>query len=179
MSQDVSQWLEEIKSLQQELARVQQERDAAHASTDHWRGLYNTEAQQRRTEAKINRDTIESLSSEIERLRGEQHSQADNEIAWSELEEEVEELAIEQLKAKLFEAIRQYDRARSEISRLTEALKAEKAVHEQTRQSLTSALGDTVELLKKAQNPRNNGPSLKLSSLGTNPPGSKSGLTEG
>ena len=50
MSQDVTQWLAEIRTLQRQLADVRQERDQAYASAANWRRLYETEARQRRTE---------------------------------------------------------------------------------------------------------------------------------
>ncbi len=44
------------------------------------------------------------------------------------------------------------DRSREHIHQLVEALEAEKVAHLETRNSLTMALGDTVDLLTKAQN---------------------------
>jgi DNA-binding protein H-NS len=60
-------------------------------------------------------------------------------------------LQTDEIKQKLFEAIAQIDQARAEADRLHEALSAEQAAHEQTRKSLTTALGDTVELLAQSR----------------------------
>ena len=53
MSQDVRQWLDEIKRLQQQLTEVSRDRDDAGESATQWRQLYNTEAEQRRNDAKL------------------------------------------------------------------------------------------------------------------------------
>ena len=61
MTYDVSQWLAEIKTLKQQLAEATQEREQAHASAANWRQLYETEAQQRRSEFNLAQQTIEQL----------------------------------------------------------------------------------------------------------------------
>lgn len=149
MTYEVSQWLEEIKSLQQQLAQAQSDREAAQASAEHWRELYNTEAQQRRTEAKAAEQTIETLKAEIQQLKdGRAGIKSDGGGEGSSIEKELEKLPAGELKVKLAEAMQQRDRLAGETERLVEALKAEQAAHLKTRQSLTTALGDTMDRLK-------------------------------
>ncbi len=150
MSYDVRQWLEQIKALQQQLAQLQQELDSAHASAAKWRGLYETEAQQRRTDAHLAKGKFEQLQTELQRLRGVSSEASTAAIADSELATQLQALTIpEELKQNLLEALVQRDNANQEIHRLTQALKAEQASHAQTRQSLTEALGDAIAQLSQ------------------------------
>ncbi|QIZ72523.1 hypothetical protein [Oxynema aestuarii] len=149
MSQDVSQWLSEINALKQEVARLQSELDAAHASSDRWRQLYNTEAQQRRTETKLNRETIEAQRLQIEQVEQGKARRHDDPNALSSWESELAGLSREELTEKLVELWGAREGDRRELEALREALEAEKMAHEKTRETLTCALGDTVELLKK------------------------------
>lgn len=151
MSQDVAQWLAEIQSLQEQVAQVQLEYEAAQASTDRWRELYNQEAEQRRQETKVYQDTINGLRSEIEELKQGGKSPEDRAAAEWQLVQELNRLETDEIKQKLLEAIGLLDQARVEAERLREALSAEQTAHEQTRKSLTTALGDTVELLTQSQ----------------------------
>lgn len=171
MTGDVSQWLEEIKSLKQQLAELQQELQKAHGSTDRWRELYNKEAQQRRSEVQQHQAAIARLRSQLEGMQGKSADVSSGSTA-SQLESELSQLDDEGLKAKLIELLRDRDRAMQEVSRLGDALEAEKVAHEQTRASLTSALGDTVELLKKGRSSGKGGPNLDLlqSLKGIHPP---------
>ena len=143
MTHDVTQWLNEIKTLKQQLAAAQQERDEAYTSATNWRRLYETEAQQRRTEAHLARETIETLQIEIQQLQGMPQTQLQDPASVSAIQQEVAQLQIPaELQAKLAEALIERDR-------LLQALKLEQAEHAQTRKSLTTALGDTIELLTK------------------------------
>jgi chromosome segregation ATPase len=152
MTQNFSQWLEEIKTLQQQLAEREQERDAANASADRWRELYNKEAQQRRTEASLAQQTIESLKAEIQRLESElARTKEDDAGSLSVISQEVDRLGASELKAKLAKLLTSRLEALQEVERLTEALKAEQAAHAKTRHSLTTALGDTMDRLKAAR----------------------------
>ena len=155
MAQDIRQWLNEIKALQQQLAGVVRDREAALESAAQWRQLYNTEAQQRRAEAKLNQQTIAALQAQIQKLQSFSSSIADENQAGTALSQEVEQLqSLEEVKAKLIEVLLERDRAREEINNLVSALKAEQVHHAETRKSLTSALGDAVDLLAKGQNTR-------------------------
>jgi hypothetical protein len=141
--QDVKQWLAEIKALQQKLAEAQQERDAAYASVANWRNLYETEAKQRRTEAALTRQTIGSLKAELQSL---QHHPTNLQAAAElpvALRQQIAELTdVSTLQIQLAEALLERDR-------LSQALRTEQLVHEETRQQLTTALGDAIDQLNR------------------------------
>ncbi|MEB3280876.1 MAG: hypothetical protein VKK42_18330 [Lyngbya sp.] len=152
MAQDVRQWLDEIKRLKQQLTQVQRDRDAALDSANQWRQLYSTEAQQRREEAKRNQETIATLRSQLEQLQQKLSVPTSEIVSKVAINREIERLASEdELKAKLVEVMLERDRAREQVRQLNESLEQEKANHLQTRNSLTTALGDTVDLLTKAK----------------------------
>ncbi len=152
MTQDVRQWLDEIKRLQQQLATVQRDRDAAFESAQQWRHLYNTEAQQRREQTQRYQETVAALETEIEQLQQKLSIPQNEILSKVAIQRELDELEdVEQLKAKLKIAMLERDRARETIRQLNESLEQEKASHQETRNSLTTALGDTVDLLTKAQ----------------------------
>lgn len=154
MSEPVSQWLDEVKSLQKKLAGMETELEGAHASAARWRELYNREAEQRRLEVKQLQQKIELLQGEIGRLKAVEPLSGKEAAVLEALQQELEIMgATEELKAKLLDFIRTGDRLQEEVASLREAVAAERAAHEQTRKGLTAALGDTVELLKKAQTP--------------------------
>jgi hypothetical protein len=148
---DVAQWLAEIKSLQQQLAEAHKEREDAYASAANWRKLYETEAQQRRIEANLSRQTIELLKAEVQQLKGIPLARSSNPEIGSEVQQAVEQLStVADLKAKLTEVMIERDR-------LMQALKVEQAEHAQTRKSLTTALGDAVDMLAKEGGGRDEG----------------------
>lgn len=154
MAQDVRQWLEEIKRLQQQLAEVVRDRDDALQSAAQWRQLYNTEAQQRRDEAKLHQQTLDTFKAELQKFQSFSSSLPDAAKMVAH-QQEVEPLqAVDELKAKLVEVLLERDRTSEEFSHLVQALQQEKADHAETRKSLTSALADAVDLLAKAQGHR-------------------------
>ena len=141
MSHDIQQWIAEIKTLQQQLAEMQRDRDTALESAANWRQHYNTEAQQRRDEAKLSHQMIEALKAEIQQLRAEDARRLDEATEAFALPPEVEQLqSVEELKAKLVQAMIERDR-------WIQSLKVEKEAHAQTRRTLTNALGDTIDVL--------------------------------
>ncbi|KAM3095883.1 hypothetical protein ACKFKG_08695 [Phormidesmis sp. 146-35] len=143
MSDQVVQWLNEIKELKQRLQEAQDAQNAANASADNWRKRYETEAQQRRTEAMLTRQTIAALTAEVNHLKSLPQPSADTPILSSSIERSIDALqTIEELKLKLLEVW-------SERDRLAQDLKIEQANHVQTRKNLTTALGDTVDMLTK------------------------------
>lgn len=144
MSNDVTQWLAEIKELKQQLVDAMQDRNAAYESADKWRQLYNNEAQQRRTEAKLAQQQVESLKAQIRKLQGEIPSQTEDDAAAAlAIEQELATLeTFEELKEKLKEIMGERDR-------LFEALRTEQTNHVQTRKSLTAVIGDTIDQLAK------------------------------
>jgi hypothetical protein len=69
MSQEVVQWLNQIKALQQTAADLQQALDESKASGDQWRQRYEMEAQQRRQEAAQQQSKVAELESTIGQLQ--------------------------------------------------------------------------------------------------------------
>lgn len=143
MSQEVVTWLHEVKDLQQKVQQARQAEEAAHASADNWRSLYEKEARQRQTEAKLMQQTIEQLQAEIELLRNLPQGSAKAAISQVAIDQAAYQLQTpEELRTKLIEVWADRDR-------LAQDLKTEKAEHAQTRKNLTMALGDTVDMLTK------------------------------
>lgn len=142
MTHDVRQWLAEIKTLQQQLAEAHQERDQAYAGAVNWRKLYETEAQQRRTEAHLAQQTIDALKTEVQRLQTPLPIERQDPTKLSQLQQDVELHTIEELRTHLIQL-------NVERDRLLQSLKLEQIEHEKTRKALTGALGDTVDLLAK------------------------------
>ncbi|MBD1911984.1 MULTISPECIES: hypothetical protein [unclassified Leptolyngbya] len=147
MSHDVQQWLGEIKNLQQKLEDAHKERDGAFASAMNWRELYQTEAQQRRTEAALSQRKIEELQDELEQLQG--NPPLPPVATDPSVPEAVQEL-VSTLKTP--DELRQaLTKALMECDRLTRAIKAEQETHARTRRELTAALGDTVDQLTRVR----------------------------
>ncbi|MFB2772789.1 hypothetical protein ACE1AT_26485 [Pelatocladus sp. BLCC-F211] len=144
MSQELTQqWLTEVQALKQQVAHLQQERDAAWESSEKWRKLYNTEAEQRRTDAQLSKQTIASLQTQIQRLQGIEATLLNDGAATAAIQQEIAPIkSMEELKAKLVAAIKERDR-------LQQALKNEQDEHAQTRKSLTTALGDAIDSLTR------------------------------
>lgn len=144
MSNEVTQWIAEIKQLKQQLADSISDRDSGYESAANWRQLYTNEAQQRRAEARLAQEQIESLKAQIQQLKGESSRlKADDPETASLIEQEMAGLqSVEELRTKLKEVL-------IECDRLSEALKIEQANHAQTRKSLTAVIGDTIDQLAK------------------------------
>lgn len=142
MTQDVRQWLNEIRNLQNQLAEAHQERDQAYKSASNWRSLYETEAKQRRTDAKLARQQIEALQLELEQRQDRRYATEYSNTTLGDLQTELQSLPVEELRQRLVQAM-------IECDRLAQALRTEQASHVQTRNSLTTALGDAVDTLSK------------------------------
>ncbi|MGJ3248077.1 MAG: hypothetical protein ACFE0I_18585 [Elainellaceae cyanobacterium] len=143
MTHDVRQWLAEIKALQQKLSEVQKERDEAFASATKWRSLYETEARQRRADARQAQQTIQHLKTELQSSQPPlNNASTDISLDASSIRQQIEMLRADELEAKLIEAL-------VECDRLSHDLQSERNAHERTRKNLTNALGDTVDLLTK------------------------------
>jgi DNA repair exonuclease SbcCD ATPase subunit len=154
MVQDVRQWLDEIKRLQQQLTEMTRDRDEAGESAAQWRQLYNTEAEQRRNDAKLTQQSIGNLEAQIEQSQNFPPIVSEGGEAGIARQQEVEGLqTVGELKAKLVVVLEERDRAFEQIKQLTQALKQEEARHAETSKNLTSALGDAVDLLTKAKTP--------------------------
>ena len=145
MSEDLTQqWLTEIQGLKQQIAQLQAERSGTWESAEKWRKLYNTEAEQRRTDSQLFQQTIASLKAEIQKLQGIEDATLPDSDTVTAIHQEVAQYGVEDLKTKLTVALKERDR-------LLQALKTEQDKHSQTRQSLTTALGDAIDGLKRQQ----------------------------
>lgn len=152
MAFDVTQWLAEIRTLQRQLTETCQERDAAYASAANWRKLYETEAQQRRIEAQQFRQQITALQAEIERFKHQSLKKnsavaVDSAVAidGEAIKRQVNQIHdVAALQSRLTETLMMCER-------LSQALKAEQIDHAKTRKNLTTALGDTIDILSKEQ----------------------------
>ncbi|MBW4508135.1 MAG: hypothetical protein KME64_16715 [Scytonematopsis contorta HA4267-MV1] len=144
MSQDLTQqWLDEIKTLKQQIVQLQQDKDAAWTSAEKWRQLYNTESEQRRTDAQMAQQTITSLKTEIQRLQGIDEPTLNDASTTDAIQQQVAQFAsLEELQTKLVAFIKERDR-------LQLALKTEQENHAATRNSLTTALGDAIDSLTR------------------------------
>jgi len=144
MDQNVTQWLAEIQSLQRQIGELQKERAQAYASVENWRKLYESEAQQRRRESENGNRKIRRLQQAIADLQTPATELVEGEDAkYSAALSAVQSIqSVEQLRSQLVSA-----------KQLNESLKArlvsEQEAHEATRESLTAALSDTVDLLAK------------------------------
>ncbi|MGG6263681.1 hypothetical protein ACQ4M3_33635 [Leptolyngbya sp. AN03gr2] len=135
MSQEVVGWLNEVKDLQQQVKAAKAAEQSAHASIDNWRKRYEIEAQQRRTETLALQKTIAELQAEVDRLK--------NPPTVTEIDSEIAQFqTVAELRSKLAEVW-------SDRNQLAEDFKAEQFSHAQTRKNLTTALGDTVDMLSK------------------------------
>jgi chromosome segregation ATPase len=138
MTQEITRWVTEIRTLQQQLAAARQERDQAYKSASSWRRLYDAEAKQRREDAKVSKEATAALQAELSTLKAELK---DDVVSTIEARLEDTDLnSVEGLRAELINALQSCDR-------LQKAIKAEKAAHAETRKTLTTALGETIDAL--------------------------------
>ncbi len=136
MKQDVSYWLAEVKTLQQQLSVMQQERDAAFQEAAQWRDRYHDETQLRQQKISLLQDQIRQLEAAQAALQKTDPSDIAPEIMESladmndpsELQEYVQEIA-------------------QERNRLRRELETERKAHQATREELSLALGDAIDLL--------------------------------
>ena len=143
MTEDVQQWLGEIKHLQQQLEAAHKERDQAFTSAANWRSLYETEAQQRRTETALSQRAVADLKAAAQKMYAISPLAEPPMEVPPAIQAQADSLkTLDQLRQKLTAVL-------IECDRLTQALNTERTNHEQTRIALTSALGDTVEMLTK------------------------------
>lgn len=132
MTQDISHWLTEIRTLQRQLADVRKERDQAFASAANWRRLYETEARQRRHQ--------------VENWRS-QHHQAQSQP----LPSQPSQLAAHPSIPEAGPVQAQLNAALERCQELASRLEAERQAHAHTRQTLTTALGEAFDTLKSKE----------------------------
>jgi predicted RNase H-like nuclease (RuvC/YqgF family) len=138
MSQEVVGWLKEIKNLQQQVKAAQVSEQSAHASADNWRKRYEIEAGQRRDEVQTLQATIAQLKAELDRAQNPLASEMEVESSIAQIQ------TVPELQAKLIEVW-------SDRNQLAQDLETEQVNHIETRKSLTTALGDAVEMLAKVK----------------------------
>lgn len=142
MSQEITRWLTEIRTLQHQIAALRQERDQAYASSANWRQLYEAEAQQRRTDVEQLTVTVATLRAELDALRSQAaSSNSDGYRTKISLDVAADLNTMEGVRAQLIASLEQCDR-------LQQALDQERASHAETRKTLTTALGETIDALK-------------------------------
>jgi len=136
-------WLAEIQSLTQQMTKFQRERDEAWESSQKWRQLYNTEAEQRRADTKMQQEAIASVKAEEQQFLG-----VNTEIgtdSTTAIQQQIPQFnSIEELQTQLLEVIQERDY-------LLQALKLEQENHAQTRKGLTTALGDAIDSLARSR----------------------------
>jgi hypothetical protein len=144
MGKDLTQeWLAEIQGLKQQLAELQNARNEAWESAEKWRKLYNTEAEQRRTDNQLAQQAIASLNAQLQKIKGIDDKTLPDADTSSAIQAEVTQLqSVEELQTKLIAATKERDR-------LLLALKTEQDEHAKTRTNLTTALGDAIDGMKQ------------------------------
>jgi hypothetical protein len=136
-------WLAEIQSLTQQMTQFQRERDESWESSQKWRQLYNTEAEQRRADNKIHQEIIASVKAEVQKFSG-INTEAGTDKTTVIQQQIAQFNSIEELQTQLLEVIQERDC-------LLQALKLEQENHTQTRKSLTTALGDAIDSLARSR----------------------------
>ncbi|TAD78064.1 MAG: hypothetical protein EA001_08585 [Oscillatoriales cyanobacterium] len=149
----VTQWIGQIQTLQQQVADLKRDRDAAYAAADSWQARYTTEAQQRRADRDQFQQQLDRLRAEVDRLRGNPDSlleelskQPDRPTANPATPETSLPAAN---PATLAEAQIECRQLREQMAQLVRALQAERSAHERTRYDLTTALGDAIDALDR------------------------------
>jgi hypothetical protein len=138
----------DIQELEQELATAQHERDLARQECDEainqataWRQRYQTEAEQRRLETERYQQTIAQLQTRVRLLEHPSYSEILSSEEMIALEQQLNRLgSVEEIRFRLAEVL-------LEREKLCKALQTERAEHQQTRHSLTTALGDAIDTL--------------------------------
>jgi predicted RNase H-like nuclease (RuvC/YqgF family) len=146
MTQEVSRWLAEVRTLQHQLATAHQERDQAYASAANWRKLYDAEAKQRRTDVEQLQLTIATLRTEVSTLQRQlaQEPQSASPAPVADTAGTPNLDTVDGLRAHLADTLRQCDR-------LQQQLDEEREDHAQTRQTLTTALGEAIDSFKREE----------------------------
>jgi hypothetical protein len=137
MTQDVTPWLLEIKTLKQQLADAQVALDQAYASADNWQKLYDIEASQRRADAAVAQQQLAEVRAELA------VQIADTRVLKAqELPQQIAGLDVESLRQQLVTAMAQQEQLAADLA-------AEKQEHGQTRENLMMALGDAMGVIAK------------------------------
>lgn len=119
---DLTEWIAEVQRLQQQMAELRQQRDQAYNSAANWQRLYDREAQQRRQETAALQTQLAQVSHPSPPLAAPGTLPSP--------EEQIQALTIQ-------------------CQQLRQALETERQAHEQTRLSLTMALGEALDQWKQ------------------------------
>ena len=176
MTHPIQQWLTEIQSLQARLSQVTQERTDAYDQVSRWHRSYKTEAEQRRTDVQRLQHTIDKLTKENQSLkqritrrnrsspqpvvappppphpslpRSPQLTSAPASVSKPGVELAQPEHSNSQDSAAESLLRQKLERAIAKCRHLARALHQEKQAHKQTRETLMTALSDTVEQLER------------------------------
>ena len=136
MKQDISYWLNEVKSLQQQLGVMQQERDAAFQEAAQWRDRFHDETQLRQQKVSLLQEQIRQLETAQAAL---QSADADDVAP-----EVLESLAGMTDPIELQQYVHEIAQERNSLRR---ELESERKAHQATREELSLALGDAIDLL--------------------------------
>jgi predicted nucleic acid-binding Zn-ribbon protein len=135
MSQELTQWIAEVRTLQRQLADTRQERDQAYNSAANWQRLYETEARQRREETANLRAQVRHLQTQL------QQTEAKGDAVGNEVRHNLKSAdSMDDLQSQLEALV-------TRCQDLTNQLDAEKEAHAKTLKSLTAALGDAFDTL--------------------------------
>lgn len=136
---EVMQWLNEVKSLQQQVKDLNAELVTSTQNADSWRSRYEIEGQQRRSESANAQANITKLTAEIAQLRSQ--PELSTELGDDAIAQQIKGLVnLSDLQAKLFEVWTERDKALA-------AIKVEQLAHEKTKKDLTMALADAMDVL--------------------------------
>ena len=136
---EVVQWLNEVKTLQQQVRDLTTELATAQQNTDSWRSRYETEGQQRRNDVTTRQDQINKLQSEIAKLRTQ--PEFSTTLSDDAIVLQINGItSMSALQGKLFEVWTDRDNVLAE-------LKKEQLAHEKTKKDLTMALADAMDVL--------------------------------
>lgn len=135
MSQELTQWIAEVRTLQRQLTDTRKDRDQAYNSSANWQRLYETEARQRREKTEALQNQIRTLKGQLQQVEARGTAVSDavrHNLASADSLGGVQG----QLEALV-----------TRCQELTDQLEAEKEAHAQTLKSLTAALGDAFDTL--------------------------------
>jgi len=136
---EVVQWLNEIKSLQQQVRDLTSELSIAQQNADSWRSRYETEGQQRRSDVTTRQDQINKLQAEIAQLRTQ--PEFSTTLSDDAIVLQINGITnMSALQGKLFKVWTDRDNVLA-------ALKKEQLAHEKTKKDLTMALADAMDVL--------------------------------
>ncbi len=143
MSSDITQWLDEIKTLRAQMAELQRERDDAYGESASWRDRYEAERQLRVRESLLLKQQIETLED------AQAHAAYGTQGLATPTQEQTEAELLDMLSPLTTpEALKQFlGNLLQERDRLRQALQEERQAHQDTRENLSIALGDTIDLL--------------------------------